>query len=362
MPGKRSDKNTTPHLLTIAVEDYFHATAVRQWIRGHHQRRLVAHLAANVERALALLDEFDIKATFFVLGCVAETHPHIVRAIVAAGHEVAARPWEHRAISDFDRDSFRADARRSRAALEQAAGAPVRGYRIAEQRFRSTDYWALDVLSEAGFIYDSSIYPRFRELRAEPWRRFPHVQATPHGDIIEFPLSSWGPDWFLLPLAGGNAIRQMPAALVRGAVAAWTARHAHPFNMYFNIWELDPELPRLAFCGPFTRLRQYRNLERMPHLLRHFFQKYRFEGVYNHLERWAISPPPALPAVAPAAAPIELTPASAAPTECDAADLPPFTVVVPCFNEQAVLPYTQRTLAELESRLAPPPATVCVRR
>ncbi len=350
------------HLLTIAVEDYFHATAVRRALKSHHRRRLETRLQRNLERAFALLDEFDIRATFFVLGCVAESHAGAVRAIADAGHEVAARSWDHRSIHDFEPTHFRADVRRSRQALEQAAGAPVRGYRIAERRFRSADYWAMDVLAEEGFTYDSSIYPRFQELRCEPWRRFPHCHRCDGHEIIECPLSSWGPNWFLLPLAGGNSIRQLPTTFVRRAVADWSARYPHPFNMYFNIWELDPDLPRLAIGGLITRLRQYRNLQRMPHLLRYFLKRYDFEPIITYLERSTLCRTPGVCAEpdtagatdsAPAAAPEPIIAPARSPVP--AANLESFSVVIPCYNEEAVLSYTQRALAELAEILEPRP-------
>ncbi len=348
------------HLLTIAVEEYFHATALSRRIEHHHRCRLETRLERNVDRALEMLAPYNARATFFILGCITKSHPRLIQRIADAGHEIAARPWDHRPITSFDRDSFREDARKSKHALEQTIGKPVRGYRIAEQRFRLDDCWALRVLAEEGFTYDSSIYPRFQELLSQPWRRFPHRHEDDGLSIFEFPLSTWGPDGFLLPVAGGNIIRQLPAQLVRMAVADWTARYRSPFNMYFNVWELDPQLPRLAVVGFLRRMRLYRNLERMPELLGYFLERYQFQSLAATVPGLGAETQSTSVATGTRETPERPVPADwRAGRGTDIAgpspSLEPFTVVIPCYNEEAVLSYLERTLAELVVRLAPRP-------
>jgi polysaccharide deacetylase family protein (PEP-CTERM system associated) len=346
------------HLLTVAVEEYFHATALRRLTEGTHERRLETRLDRNLDHALELLDEYNTRATFFVLGSITRTHPDAVRRLADAGHEIAARGWEHQGIDAFDAESFRDDVRRSKAAIEDLIGRPVVGYRIPEGRFRPSAYWALAVLAGEGFTYDSSMYPRFRELASEPWRRFPHKHVDGPHTIIEYPLSSWGPDSFLLPIAGGNYIRQLPKAVVKMAIADWAARHESPFNMYFNIWELDGELPRLTLGSWTTRLRIYRNLDRVNYVLRYFLERYRFESIAGNLARLRSDLQPESLESREAAIVIPIRPGivvddrSPVPAAAQVAT-EPFTIVIPCYNEEASLPYLRRALDEVVSSLAP---------
>ncbi len=354
-----SESQSPRHILTVAVEEYYHATALGREIERHHRRRLETRLEQNIDRVLDLLGRYEAKATFFVLGSVAEPRAAAIRRITAAGHEVATRTWEHGPISAFDRESLRNDVRRSRSVLEQILGQGVNGFRVAEQRFRPVDYWALDVLAEEGFAYDSSVFPRYLELRREPWRRFPHRHQQGGLSIYEFPLSTWGPDSFLMPFAGGNAFRQLPSWFVRRSVTDWTSRYPHAFNMYFNVWELDPALPRLAIGGWIRRMRLYRNLDRMEELLTQFLEQYRFESIAGHLQRRGhelrIARQEANPQRPDSVSTETNSTFGYRPTlsECGTRERPPLTVIVPCYNEEAVLSYLERTLNELVDRLRP---------
>lgn len=349
------------HLLTVAVEEYFHATALRRLTEGTHARRLETRLEKNVDRALELLDTYQTKATFFALGCIADSHPHLIRRLADAGHEVASRGWEHRGLAAFNVESFDADVRRTKATLEDLIGRPVLGFRIPEGRFRPADYWALSVLAEAGYVYDSSIYPRFQELYAEPWRRFPHKHVESGHSIFEYPLSTWGPDGFLLPVAGGNYIRQLPLTVVKMAVADWTARYRSSFNMYFNVWELDRELPRLTLGSWIARLRVYRNLNRVTDMLRYFLETYRFESIADNIARTGPDTQPATMSGPRTASIITAQSVDAATEQSTMTDglavHEPFTIVVPCYNEEAALPYLRRALDEVIEKLAPRPVT-----
>jgi polysaccharide deacetylase family protein (PEP-CTERM system associated) len=300
-----------------------------------------------------LLDEFGIKATFFVLGSIADELPEIVREIACRGHEIASKGYAHRGLDQMPRNEFREDATRAREALERAVQRKIAGYRIAQGSIRLEDLWALEILAEEGFVYDSSMYPRFRSIAAQPWSRFPHVRRFGEREIREFPLSTWGPDGFLFPVAGGNYFRQFPTRLMRRAVADWTRLYKSPFNMYFNVWELDPNLPRIAAAGPLTSIRQYRNLRKMPGRLRYFFKRYRFQSIASLIgldespETSAFEPP--------SASPIEIRtpsrPASETVTASGVDSRIPATIVVPCFNEERILPYLDKTLRELRDTL-----------
>jgi polysaccharide deacetylase family protein (PEP-CTERM system associated) len=333
------------HIATVVVEDYFHHTGLRHLIAPGRWSRFEARIERNVEAALDLLDRHGLQVTFFVLGWVADRRPELVREIARRGHEIATKGYWHRALHEMTPSELRDDVRRSRELLESITGRRVWGHRIAEGSFGPSDRWALEVLAEEGFAYDSSVYPRLRQFSGEPWRRLPHRLTVGAHEIWEVPLASLpvaGLDW---PLAGGNFLRQLPYGLAARAVQIWERRVGAPFVLYFHVWELDPALPRISAPGVFTRIRQYRNLERMPDLLDHLLREHAFVGIAEHLglERDASAPARAHPG--PLAERAVATPI--APT----AEPTPITVVVPCYNEELVLPYLANTLRSVEEEL-----------
>jgi hypothetical protein len=242
---------------------------------------------------------------------------------------------------------FREDLTRAREALERAGGQKVVGYRVAQHWFDPSDLWALEVLAEAGYVYDSSIKPMFRAYAHERWRRFAHQHPTPSGSIWEFPLSTADVLGLAVPIAGGNYFRQLPHALVRRAVARWDRLHDAPFVMYFHTWELDPQQPRIHAAPLLQQVRQYRNLSGMEGILRHYFRQYRFEGIARRLGL-----EPALAGPGPEASALLPPPARVEPTRGKGSRLLPVSVVIPCYNEKAVLPYLSNTLRQVADKLS----------
>lgn len=349
---------TSKHLLTVAVEEYFHATALTSVVGERHWHRLESRVAENTRRALALLDEFGIKATFFVLGWVAERNPELVAEIASSGHEVACKSFLPSKIEQMSPDEFRADVRRSRRAIESASGLEVLGYRIARGSFSLSNLWALDILADEGFVYDSSVYPRFRSIAEQPWRRFPHTHRCGVRQLAEFPLSSCGTDGFLIPAAGGNYLRQFPEGLMQHAIAHWDGKYRSPFNMYFNVWELDSKLPRIAGTSFLTRIRQYRNLDKMPNRLRYYFERYTFGSIRAKLgiQQNPIANPRHVSTEndvrTSSSSYIPSLPSHAAGKNigCGASALrKQVTIVIPCFNEELVLSFLCGVLQELQN-------------
>jgi polysaccharide deacetylase family protein (PEP-CTERM system associated) len=329
-----------PHLLTVAVEDYFQVIAFRKLIDPRQWYRFERRIERNTRKALDLLDEFGVKATFFTLGWVADEMPEIVREIAERGHEVASKGYYHRLIQEMTPSEFREDLLRSRDAIERATGVKVVGYRVARGHFGVRDLWALDVLAEEGFAYDSSFYPRLRGVAREPWRRYAFRHQHGPAEIMEFPLATFGWRGWSFPIAGGAYLRQLPHGLMRRALDHWHRRVPSPLVMYFHVWELDPELPKITAAPWHARLRQYRNLERMPSLLRYYLSQYRFEPIRQHLR---LRPEPAPPRAVTREAGAASVGAVTART--------PVTIVVPCFNEESVLPYLENTLRRVAADL-----------
>ena len=335
------------HILTVALEDYFQVSPFRDLIEPAHWSRFERRLEIGTNRTLDLLDEFGIRATFFVLGWVADIVPELVRRVSERGHEIASRGYYHRGVREMGSE-FREDLARAREALERASGQSVIGYRMAERWLEPSDLRALDILAEEGYAYDSSIKPAFRAYAGEPWRRFVHRHESGGRTIWEVPLSSVDLLGFHVPVAGGNHFRQFPHALVKRAVARWDRTCDAPFVMYFHTWELDPDQPRIGASSPLARIRQYRNLDRMEGMLRHYFRTYAFGGIADRLGIAASIASPAAAAVGATAA-IGLPPESLRPAAM--VGVAPVSVVVPCFNEAQALPFLANTLTLVEREL-----------
>ncbi len=326
------------HLLTIAVEDYFQAVAFRKLIASSQWYRFEQRVERNTLRTLDLLDEFGVKATFFALGWVADEMPEVLREIAGRGHEVASKGYYHRTIQEMTPPEFREDVQRSREAIERATATRVVGYRIARGRIGREDLWALDILADEGFAYDSSFYPRAFSTLVEPWRRFQFTHRHAQQPIEEFPLATWAmPGGMLIPIAGGAYLRQFPHALISRAIDQWVRQQRSPLVMYFHVWELDPEPPKITAAPGHTQMRQYRNIEKMPAILRHYLQRYPFEPIREHM----------------GLAPQAVQPRAKSPIHVDAAHGTPtvhrkqVTLVIPCYNEQNVLPYLANTLRKV---------------
>lgn len=344
-PGQAPGNNR--HLLTVVVEDYFQHAAFSNLIQHDRWRRFEARVGTNTRRTLDLLDEYNIKATFFTVGWIAEKMPDVLKEVARRGHEVASKGFYHRPLHEMSHREFRDDLLRSRVAIERASGVRCWGYRVAQGAFTPEDLWALDVLAEEGFAYDSSFFPRLTDIRAEPWRRYPHLHHHAGHDLWEVPLSSVGPAWLTIPAAGGNYFRQLPPGLMRRVVETWDRTQQAPFNLYFHVWELDPEMPRIDAVNRLTRVRQYRNLDKMEGILRDYFARYPFGSIAGHLGLDPAAPPVTLP---PRQAPLRgnggarRRKASAhAPQEQPI----PVTIVVPLYNEEEALPYLRNTLDDV---------------
>lgn len=338
------ERNLNAHLLTVLVEDYFHVGAFDSLIQQRNWSNFEARYEQNTQKALDLLDEYDTKATFFVLGWIAEKNPSLVREITERGHEVASRGYYHRGLVNLSREEFQADLSRTNRAIEDATGERVYGYRAAEKLNFRRDQWVLDTLAEEGMAYDASFMPTRKD---EVSRRTASVFETPSGPIWEFPYSTLDVLAGLAPISGGNYIRQIPYSITKHAIAKWDKSAKGPFMLYFHVWELDPDQPRISAASLHTRLRHYRKLDKMEWVLRDLLKRYDFIPVERHLglERAAAenirTPEPTALSMA-----VEKD-----RNTSDQRERTPVTIVVPCFNEQETLPYLTKTLAGVESEL-----------
>lgn len=349
-----------PLLLSVMLEDYFHVGNFSRTIRRDQWYRFQTRFEENTLKTLDLLDRFNVRATFFVLAWVAERRPELVREVARRGHEVASRGlYRRRRDRPMTRAEFRDDLRRSRAALGAACGVAPAGFRAPHAWTSLSDLWALDVLAEEGYEYDTSFLPAAGVVRREPWRRFAHRHEAGDRQVWEIPVPTISVFGRLVPIGGGNYFRQIPHTVLKHAVARWHRSHDAPFSMYFHVWELDPEQPRISATSTLSRARQYRKLDKLSWVLEDYFARYRLTPVGEYLGldtgRDAAPGPEGSPApVASRPYELALSPFSRPqPATREAApERAPVTVVVPCFNEELTLPYLANTLRSVEAALS----------
>lgn len=234
--------------LTFDVEEYFHAEVFSGVVPREQWSTLESRVVRATERLLALLAETRTRATFFVLGWVAERHPAVVRAIATEGHEVACHGYGHQMITRQSRAEFTEDIHRAKVTVEDAAGVAVTGYRAPTFSVVRETLWSLEVLAASGFQYDSSIFPIVHDRYGIPDApRFPHRRGAGDGmEITEFPLSTVTRFGARFPVAGGGYFRLFPYAVTRWALRQLNVREGQPGMVYLHPWEIDAGQPRLA--------------------------------------------------------------------------------------------------------------------
>lgn len=289
----------TTNALSVDLEEWFQVSNFDRVIDRRAWGALPSRVTAPTARLLDLFDEAGCRATFFVLGWVAERHPRLVRTVAERGHEIACHGYGHELVYALGPERFRADLRRARTVLEDAVGGPVHGYRAPSYSITRDSLWALSILVEEGFGYDSSIFPiRHPRYGIPGFARHPVRLDLGGGSAIrEFPLTTAALGPLRLPVAGGAYLRFLPGALFRWAFGR-LARNGEPTVLYTHPWELDPGQPRPA-VGWRVRVNHYFNLGRTEGRLRGLLRRHRFAPlgeVLAHLEAGDRLPMVPLPA------------------------------------------------------------------
>jgi len=267
--------------LTIDVEDYFQVNAFAGIIRQDEWDTYPLRVDGNSRRILDMLDSFSINATFFILGWVAERLPALTKEIQRRGHEIACHGYGHELIYTIGPERFRADIRRSKILLEDQCGVQVNGYRAPSYSITKRSLWALDILVEEGFTYDSSIFPVMHDTYGIPdAQRFPYIFQTEAGPLVEFPLTTlplhFGSKEIRLPIAGGGYLRLFPVELIKRGIERINIKEKQPAVLYFHPWEIDPDQPRIKEAGLKSRFRHYLNLSRTEVKLQQIFSSLQF--------------------------------------------------------------------------------------
>jgi len=250
------------NVLTIDVEDYFHVAALSKSIKQEDWDTISPRVTNNIIRLLDMFDEKNVKSTFFVLGWVAERFPELIREIDCRGHEIASHGYSHQLVYTQTPAIFASETRDSKNLLEDIIGKPVQGYRAASYSITRKSLWALDILAELGFKYDSSIFPVVHDnygIKGSP--EFPHVLETPNkSTLVEYPLSTYRFMGQAIPVAGGGYFRLYPYWLSRFFYRQIN-QQAAPFVFYLHPWEIDPDQPRVK-VSLLSRFRHYNNLDK----------------------------------------------------------------------------------------------------
>jgi polysaccharide deacetylase family protein (PEP-CTERM system associated) len=287
--------------MTVDVEDYFHVSVFDGVIPRHRWEQFDSRVCANTERLLRIFENAGVKATFFVLGWVAERYPSLVSDIAAAGHEIASHGYAHRLVYDLTPDAFRDDVRRSKDLLEAASGQPVYGYRAPSYSVTARSLWALDVLIDEGFRYDASIFPIHHDRYGIPTSpRHPYWVQREYS-LLEAPASTVQCGPFNLPIAGGGYFRILPYAWTRWGISRLNEAERAPAIFYLHPWEIDPSQPRLP-ASMLSRFRHYCNLSRTESRLLALLRDFKFSTMVGVLRNSGFdlagpSPQPPLPYV-----------------------------------------------------------------
>jgi polysaccharide deacetylase family protein (PEP-CTERM system associated) len=284
--------------LSVDVEDYYQVGAFETRVARGEWPNFPSRVEANTSTMLDLFDAAQVKATFFVLGWVAERHPGVVKAIVAGGHEVASHGYGHTSVTEQTPAVFRADVRDTKRLLEDISGTEVRGYRAANFSIGDGTTWAFGILEDEGYAYSSSVYPmRYDRYGTSPARRAPFTPDEA-ATLIELPLTTISLLGVHLPCSGGGYFRLWPYAMSRWALRRINLQEGRPCIFYVHPWELDPQQPRIGGISLKSRFRHYTNLNRMQHRLRLLLDEFRWDRV----DRVFLAEQPALAGAQPALA------------------------------------------------------------
>ena len=273
-PPKIETRGRILNGLSVDVEAWFQVGAFEDVIARDQWGRLPDRVERNVEEVLELFAEADVKATFFVLGWVAQRHPGLIRKIAEQGHEVASHGWDHARVHTMDRKGFARDIRQARIAIEDAGGVNVSGYRAPSFSIDQRTPWAFMELAEQGYSYSSSVAPIVHDHYG--WREAPRFafKPLPWANLVEIPVTTAEIAGRRVAAGGGGFFRVLPYALSRWAIRRVNRQDRRAAVFYFHPWEIDPGQPRARGAPLKSRLRHYTNLDKMSGKLRHLVHEF----------------------------------------------------------------------------------------
>ena len=281
--GERLRGKGVPNGMSVDVEEYFQVSAFDTIIGREDWGTMSSRLALAIDKILALYDEYDVKATFFTLGWIADRHPEVIKRIAREGHEIASHGHEHTRVHVLGKNKFRTDIETTREKLEDLSGSPVIGYRAPSFSIGPNTPWAHDELAAAGYRYSSSVFPIRHDHYGQPNAPRFAYRPTSSG-VVEIPMSTlrrMGRTW---PCSGGGYFRLMPLQYSKWAVSQINSKEQLPAVFYFHPWELDPDQPRPDGLPRKTRFRHYLNLDKFEFRLAAMLQEFawcRMDEIYE---------------------------------------------------------------------------------
>lgn len=267
----------TSYVVSFDVEEHHRIEAAAGLtVSPERQREYAERMDTSTRRLLDQLAASGVKATFYIVGEITVSHPALVRAIHAAGHEVGSHSWDHRRVHRFDPKSFCEDLMRSKGALEQVTGERVYGFRAPTFSVVRETGWAVDVLAECGFEYDSSIFPVRHDRYGVPDApRTPFIAVGRERELLELPPLTYRVLGMNLPVAGGGYFRLFPPAVMRAGLRQATGAESNVAMLYFHPWEFDADQPRLPL-GRLSRWRTYVGVGKTTERLNRLLDSYPF--------------------------------------------------------------------------------------
>lgn len=260
--------------LTVDVEDYFQVSAFEGIVNPREWQAMEQRVERNTHKVLSMLDAHATKATFFIVGWIAERYPQLVRDIHQRGHAIGCHSYWHRKVFDLGPEEFAADTSRAKSILENILGTQVLGYRAPSYSITKKSLWALDILKELGFAYDSSIFPIHHDTYGIP--NAPRFEYTHPNGLREYPISTALLFGRKVPVSGGGYFRLFPYGFIKFALRRINRIEKKPFVFYLHPWEIDSEQPRFSNASWRSRFRHYNNLDKTEARFRRLLQDFQF--------------------------------------------------------------------------------------
>jgi peptidoglycan-N-acetylglucosamine deacetylase len=284
-------QSSRPLAISVDVEEYYHAANLSSVCPVRSWRELPTRVEHSTQKILDLFDVYNQKGTFFVLGYSAKKCPGIVKEIVSRGHELASHGYAHKIAYLQNRKQFLQDVRRSKILLEDIGGVEVRGYRAPNFSIRDENIWAYEILREAGYMYDSSLYPVYHDRYGNPHRSLsPEIRETRNGPLVILPLTVFQFRFsgfeMRMPIAGGAYWRLLHERIIKYLISRNLNNTDIPVVCYFHPWEVDPDQPYFSSLPLSKKIRHYLGISRFENKLASIMSKYTSTTLYEIAGRY----------------------------------------------------------------------------
>lgn len=278
-------KNNFKNILTVDVEEHYQVSAFNNAIDRQDWNKQESRVEKNTHKLLEIFSKYNVNATFFVLGMVAERYPNLVKEIQSENHEIACHGYSHKLVYTQTPQEFKDETKRSKQLLEDITGKAVNGYRAASYSITKQSLWALDTLLELGFEYDSSIFPVKHDrygMAGTPTKIYNLKRPYSEKTLTEIPLTAKAIGKYNLPIAGGGYFRLFPYWFTQWALRSINEKEGRPFIFYLHPWEVDPEQPRIK-ASKLSEFRHYNNLHKTTDRLTNLLSTFNFTSINEML-------------------------------------------------------------------------------